>query len=1163
MKKVFYAVSIILVVYLFSGSVVYGATFNINTGTGSGTGYTWKSPVLTINNIYTNITITGTTTTNRIVVAKNAEAYITLENVDIDVSSKKNTAFEMESGAKVNLTLRETNKLTSGNHNPGLLVPEGATLTITSSSNGSLTARGGNGVNSGSPTGGGAGIGGGNSSKTGTIIINGGNITAYGGKGGTNNISGWFNVAYGGGAGIGGGRNSPGGTITINGGVVNATGGDGPDNTSGGAGIGGGASKGFDAIKITGGTVTATGGIGGGYYGSSIGIGGTGSYGTLELPATYSYLRSFFSNTNPGGTWTDVPPNSRLTRSDTGRWLSIRPFTPKYSMSLESTSIIVYSGNYREMSFGSVAENYTTQNPRTVTVRNTGDQPTGPITVSLEGTDASSFLLDNSYSSRQISSNLIANGNNISFTVVPKLGLTAGPTGTRTYSAIVKVSANEPKINDEVFNVYFMVTRITGISFYSNTVDFGPVPVNYPAQEWYPLTVYNTGNQPTGTLSITRDGPNSSSFTTDPASSIPSISVGGTSSFRVRPNTGYQPGRYSSTITVSNAANGISAGLNVSFTVNPGVWDISLTPPDDKDFGDVPVGYTAQTPHSITVRNAGNQVTGNLSITRTGPDASRFTTNPTSTISSITVNGNPASLTVVPNTGIVPGTYNATVNVFNTANNIYKSFDVRFRVLGRPAISLYPGVNKYFGEVLADYPMQTPHAVTVVNTGEQPTGKLDIKLSGETPTAFKLEPETIADIEPGESIDFTVTPVTDLPAGTYIATVTVSCANVTSKSFDVSLTVNPIAPSSLSFSPSNTTVRKDRDVSLTLRAKSTQLYNGVDCILIYDSNLLEFKNVSQDLPSSWMLLQNTSEKNRVHFGIGNLSGETLTGDTAIATLTFKALDETTGTDIYMIVIPPSYETGSSKLSNSGNPIAFAAHGSTVAISDSITAVTAKFQGHTQGTNANVENLEIIWTRNGEIIESGYEKVTTDRTGEAHISTPSENTELSIWVKSKRMLAVSRYVGNVRDGSTIDVGTLLGGDAFEDNTVDMNDFFVLANEFGRRSPPELKSDFNNDGAVDMSDFFILADNFGRRGAPRPGSGGSSMMPSGGGYEYISMASEQLTINESNNDSNEEGPKKLSVNDNREKDYGGGCNAGTATFIVFALLALPFLWKKKKI
>lgn len=114
---------------------------------------------------------------------------------------------------------------------------------------GSITATGGTG---------GAGIGGGNGGSCGSVTINGGRITARGG---------------GSGAGIGGGYNGNGGSVSIKGGSVTATGG------SSGAGIGGGSGGAGGTTTITGGSIAANGGS------SAAGIGGGsgGSGGTVDI----------------------------------------------------------------------------------------------------------------------------------------------------------------------------------------------------------------------------------------------------------------------------------------------------------------------------------------------------------------------------------------------------------------------------------------------------------------------------------------------------------------------------------------------------------------------------------------------------------------------------------------------------------------------------------------------------------------------------------------------------------------------------------------------------------------------------------------------------------------------------------------------------------------
>ncbi|MDR1447544.1 MAG: fibronectin type III domain-containing protein [Candidatus Ancillula sp.] len=261
----------------------------------SGTGWTYADGVYTINSGATadaNLTITGTTTNKRVVVASSATATVTLNGVSIDQSGKEDASgsvFSISAGANVTIKLQGNNTLKSGRNveytgYAGLNVLGGSTLTIesvagTGSTEGSLSATGGRD---------GAGIGGNDNysggqtrgQTVGTITINGGTVTANGaangagigggdhGEGGSVTINGGTITATGGGssAGIGGGLYGDGGSVTINGGTVTANG------AATGAGIGGGAHGSGGIITITNGTVTANGGssaagIGGGEYG--------------------------------------------------------------------------------------------------------------------------------------------------------------------------------------------------------------------------------------------------------------------------------------------------------------------------------------------------------------------------------------------------------------------------------------------------------------------------------------------------------------------------------------------------------------------------------------------------------------------------------------------------------------------------------------------------------------------------------------------------------------------------------------------------------------------------------------------------------------------------------------------------------------------------------
>ena len=185
--------------------------------------------------------------------------YLTLVKND-ETASTWVPAIRLVNDAKLNLILEGENTLKGGDMCAAIEVPEGCTLTI--SGEGSLKATGGEG----------AGIGASSrrNGSLGTIVINGGDIKAYGGG-----------MA----AGIGGSAEGDSGTIIINNGTVYAKGGHGSyykdiKNVYGGAGIGGGANGCVDKIEINGGNVTAYGGYAtnaGRHPGAAIGSGGGGS----------------------------------------------------------------------------------------------------------------------------------------------------------------------------------------------------------------------------------------------------------------------------------------------------------------------------------------------------------------------------------------------------------------------------------------------------------------------------------------------------------------------------------------------------------------------------------------------------------------------------------------------------------------------------------------------------------------------------------------------------------------------------------------------------------------------------------------------------------------------------------------------------------------------
>jgi len=112
----------------------------------------------------------------------------------------------------------------------------------------------------------------------------------------------------------------------------------------------------------------------------------------------------------------------------------------------------------------------------------------------------------------------------------------------------------------------------------------------------------------------------------------------------------------------------------------PVISEISLSPSENNTrsyFADATVGYGALVPLITTVRNIGNQATGNLTVSLSGANANNFMLN-TSSLASITAGGT-STFTVVPHTGLAAGTYTAIVTV-SGANVQSQSFTVSFTV---------------------------------------------------------------------------------------------------------------------------------------------------------------------------------------------------------------------------------------------------------------------------------------------------------------------------------------------------------------------------------------------------------------------------------------------------------------------------------------------------
>ncbi|MDR0796036.1 MAG: hypothetical protein LBE79_08315, partial [Tannerella sp.] len=220
--------------------------------------------------------------------------------------------------------------------------------------------------------------------------------------------------------------------------------------------------------------------------------------------------------------------------------------------------------------------------------------------------------------------------------IIPKSGYTltgvaqdffivAGATATNIASPPGGTGSNTIQA---VFPATVAATYTISLSETGTRTFWTPVPFGYGAQTPASVNITNTGNQPTGALTIALSDVTAFTLSTTSASSI---AVGGTTTnaFTVEPKTGLSVGTYTATVTVTGT-NGITASYIESFEVvkaDPVVtWPTNLTAAYGQTLADVslpgdgsgvPAGSFSWT--AVTTTSVGNlgSNTHNLTFTPT------------------------------------------------------------------------------------------------------------------------------------------------------------------------------------------------------------------------------------------------------------------------------------------------------------------------------------------------------------------------------------------------------------------------------------------------------------------------------------------------------------------------------------------------------------------
>ncbi|MCL2681908.1 MAG: M6 family metalloprotease domain-containing protein [Bacteroidales bacterium] len=313
--------------------------------------------------------------------------------------------------------------------------------------------------------------------------------------------------------------------------------------------------------------------------------------------------------------------------------------TPTYGITL--SQIETYT-------FTAATYGYSAQTPFSVTINNSGSEPTGMLNINLNGVNATNFELS------KTSVTTIATGGMDMFTVVPQIDLAAG-IYTATVVVAFEITGGHDTAMPKSFDVSFTVNKANGAAVTAPTL---------VSQTQNSVTV-NAVTIPTNGQSVEY-----AIYTTNSAKSDLTWQAGTTFNDLLPSTTYYVYARSADHANYNAGVHSVSAPIVTLATPTHGIM---LSQSGVYTFIPAPYGYDAQTPLLVTITNIGNQPTGELTIALDGG----FDLSETSIITIAADSTD--TFTVAPKTGLAVGHYESVVTVSGDYG-ISVSFNVSFTV---------------------------------------------------------------------------------------------------------------------------------------------------------------------------------------------------------------------------------------------------------------------------------------------------------------------------------------------------------------------------------------------------------------------------------------------------------------------------------------------------
>ena len=362
---------------------------------------------------------------------------------------------------------------------------------------------------------------------------------------------------------------------------------------------------------------------------------------------------------------------------------------------------------------------------QTYTLTNTGGGPSGPVTVTLAGTNAGDFSQTSSTCGPAIPA-----GSSCTVSVL------FAPTALGARTATLTASATPGGTVSATLTGTGAARALLSIS--PSTFGFGSV-IEGTNSSGKTFTVTNTGLGTSGLVTVGIGGTDPANFPQDSTTCGPKLAVGAscTVSLHFAPSAAEA---YNATLSVTASPGGTATSSLQGAGVTQAALSVS---PATFDFGSVVAG-SASGEQTFTVTNTGQGNSGALSVAVSGPSQADFVVDSTTCGAALPGGGTCTVTAHYAPSGSGAGTASLSVTASpgGTATSSLQGTGVT-----QAALSVSPATFD-FGQTAAGA-SSSDQSFTVTNTGQATSGPVSVTLTGSGAAAFTIDTDTCTAALPG------------------------------------------------------------------------------------------------------------------------------------------------------------------------------------------------------------------------------------------------------------------------------------------------------------------------------------------------------------------------------------------------------------------------------